>query len=122
MNEGKQKKLLIIDDNKSITDMLSQYLTMKNFSCVISNNGRNALNLIMKEKYDIILLDLSMPEFTGLDVIESLEKDGMMKDLNIIVFTASSINNEEIQNLLKRGIKACIKKPVQLAELIKMIS
>ena len=121
-NDNKQKSILIIDDNKSITDMLSNYLTLKNFSCDVASDGKSGLDMIRKKKYDTIFLDLSMPDFSGFNVIESLEKNGMIKNLNIIVLTASAIKKEEIQGILQRGIKICIKKPLNLAELVKLIS
>ena len=120
-NDNKQKSILIIDDNKSITDMLSNYLTLKKFSCDVSNDGKSGLDMISKKKYSTIFLDLSMPSFSGFDVIESLEKNGMIKNLNIIVLTASSIKKEETQSILQRGVKMCITKPFNLGELVKMI-
>lgn len=115
-------KILIIDDNHDITDMLSRYLTLKGFECSVSNSGMNGLSLIKKENFDHVFLDLSMPEFGGLDVIESLEKDDVLKNKNIIIFTASSISNNDVQKLLeKEGVNACLKKPVQLNELLTTI-
>ena len=116
-------KILIVDDNQSITGMLSKYLKLKNFEVNVANGGRNGLSLIQNNEFDTILLDLSMPDFSGMDVIDALEKDGKLKDKKIVLFTASSIENELLDQLLrKEGIKACVKKPVKLAELIQVIS
>jgi len=116
-------KVLIIDDNQDITEMLSRYLSVKKFDCVTTNDGLNGLNLIKKEKYDTVFLDISMPNFGGLDVIAALEKENMLKDQRIILFTASSITNEKLQDLLKKdGIESCLRKPVQLSELITTIT
>jgi len=110
---GNIMKILIVDDNQSITGMLSKYL----------NDGRNGLNLIQNYEFDTIILDLAMPDFSGIDVIDALEKDGKLKDQKIVLFTASSITNELLDQLLrKEGIKACVKKPVKLKELIQVIS
>ena len=117
------KKILIVDDNKEIADMLSKYLTLKDFEVSVANDGRNGLNLIQNNNFDTILLDLSMPDFSGMDVIDALEKDGKLKDNKIVLFTASSITNELLDQLLKKeGIHACVKKPVKLAELIQVIA
>ncbi|MFB5598591.1 MAG: response regulator, partial [Nitrosopumilaceae archaeon] len=56
-------KLLVIDDNEEITSMLKRYLELEDFEIVISNDGRNGLNLIKNGNFDKILLDLAMPEF-----------------------------------------------------------
>jgi two-component system OmpR family response regulator len=114
-------KILLIDDNTDISDMLSQYLTIKGNNCTVSNSGRNGLNLIMQEKFDIVILDLAMPEFSGYDVITTLAKNNKIKDVKIIVLTASSINDKDIDEMLSKGVKACIKKPVRLEELIQTI-
>ncbi len=115
-------KILIIDDNLDITEMLEKYLSLKKFEVTVSNDGRNGLALINEKKFDIILLDLAMPEFTGFDVIDSLEKDGSLKNQNLYIFTASSSSHNMINQLTsKEGIKGCVKKPVQLSELMKII-
>jgi len=116
-------KLLIVDDNTSITDMLSKYLTIKGYEVSVVNSGRNALNMINSNKFDTVLLDLSMPDFSGMDVIDALEKQGQLKNQNIVLFTASSVANETIDKLLEKdGIKTCLKKPVKLGELVQTIS
>lgn len=116
-------KILIVDDNRDITEMLSKYLEVKGYDCVITNDGLNGLNLIKKEKFHTIFLDMSMPDFGGNDVINALEKENLLKDQRIVIFTASSITNEQIQELLeKNGIEAFLRKPVQLSDLIKTIN
>ncbi|GFN39829.1 MAG: response regulator receiver protein [Marine Group I thaumarchaeote] len=115
-------KILLIDDNESITKSLSKYLGLKNYDCTVSNDGRNGLSLIQKNKFDVVLLDLSMPEFSGIDVLEALEKDGLLKKQKIILFTASSITQEEIERLLKTGIHGCIRKPVRMPDLLKFLN
>ncbi|MDE1813306.1 MAG: response regulator [Thaumarchaeota archaeon] len=114
-------KVLLIDDNESITEMMSKYLTSKGHECIVANDGRNGLTLIEQEKFDVILLDLAMPEFTGVDVIDNLYKNGKMGKHKIVLFTASSINDEDIQKLMKKGAHACLKKPVKLEVLMKTI-
>jgi two-component system, OmpR family, response regulator len=116
-------KLLIVDDNASITDMLSKYLTIKGYEVSVVNGGRNALNMIQNNQFDTVLLDLSMPDFSGIDVIESLERTGHLKNQKIVLFTASSVSNKIIDELLlKDGVKTCLKKPVKLTELVQTIS
>ena len=78
-------KVLIIDDTKSITEMFSSYLELKGHNCTLSNSGRNGLQLIEHEKFDVIILDIAMPEFSGFDVVDSLHKNNQIDDKNIIV-------------------------------------
>src|SRR2546423_7878832 len=108
-------KALLIDDNKEISEMLYQYLTLKGkYDCTVSNSGKDGLKQIQTKKYDFVILDLAMPEFTGFDIIESLHKTGDLKKQKIFVLTASSISDVEIKDLLEKGVRACIKKPVDL--------
>lgn len=115
--------VLIVDDNQSITNMLQKYLSIKGFEVEVSNNGKIGLSLIQKNQYHAVLLDLSMPDFSGLDLIEHLERTDSLKNQTIILFTASSVSNDTISSLLnKDGIKACLRKPVHLAELVQTLS
>lgn len=114
-------KILLIDDNQDITTMMHKYLTIKGHDCTVANDGRNGLALIEQQKFDVVLLDLAMPEFTGIDVIEDLYSSGKIKGQKIILFTASSVKDDDIKNLIKKGAYSCLKKPVKLEALMKTI-
>lgn len=114
-------KVLLIEDNANISDMMAQYLTLKGYDCTIAYNGKEGLSQILGKNYDIILLDLAMPEFSGYYVIDALEKKGKLKEQKIIVLTAFSLTEKDVKDLIHRGIRACLKKPVQLSELLKAI-
>ena len=114
-------KILVIDDNQEITQPLSKFLTVKDHDCTVSTDGRNGLTLLQKQRFDVVLLDLALPEFSGYDIIDALEKDDKLKENMIIVFTALALKNEEIDELKKRGIYACISKPIKLDLLLKTI-
>lgn len=114
-------KVLLVDDNESITKMLSQYLSTIGHECTVSNDGRNGLSLIERHDFDAVLLDLAMPDFTGADVVNSLAKSGKIKEKKIILFTASSIGSKEIDELMQKGVYACIKKPAKLDVILKTI-
>lgn len=111
-------KLLLIDDNKDITTMLSKYFTIRGHSCSVSNNGRNGLNMITTSQYDAVLLDLAMPEFSGVDIVEELHKNGKMQKLNIVALTASSPSTDVGEHLRKMGVHAVLKKPIDPDELL----
>ena len=109
-------KILLIDDNKSITKTISKYLTVKGYQCTVSNSGKEGLKLIKTENFDTIVLDLAMPEFTGFDVLESLEDDGILKKQKIVILTAAEISEDDIEKMGIKGIKV-LKKPIQLGVL-----
>lgn len=114
-------KLLIIDDNSDITKLVSNYMTMNNHECHTANDGRNGLNLIEKQSYDIVLLDLAMPSFSGSDIIHELANKGKLKKQKVVIFTASSKPDSEIDQLLKLGVHSCLKKPIDPDELVSYL-
>jgi len=114
--------ILGIDDNEDILKLLKTVLTSKGHDFTQALNGKDGVKLIEEQNFDAILLDLAMPEFSGLDVIESLKKSNRLKDQKIILFTASSATDKEIDILLQNdGIKSCIRKPVDIKVLINKV-
>lgn len=115
-------KILGIDDNVDITELLSMTLSAMGHEFSFVNSGKEGVKLIFEKKYDVVLLDLAMPEFSGLDVLKELETKGNIADYNIILFTASSVSQSEINEFLGKGIRGVIRKPVEVDELEKQIS
>lgn len=114
-------KILVVDDLPNITRVISKYLNAKGHSCITSTSGKEGLELIKKKKFDVVLLDLDMPEVSGFDIIDEVENDVKLKDCKIIVQTAINLTNTEIDNLYKKGVMWFVKKPLQLRELLETI-
>jgi len=119
--EMESLNILIIDDNEQITKMLTTFLQLKEHKCTVANDGKEGLNLIKENRHDVILLDLAMPEFDGYSVIEDLEKNNALKDHKIIVFTASTITQEELDQLVTRGVTSYILKPIDIDILLSKL-
>lgn len=115
-------KILLIDDNINITKMLSKFLDSKGHKCTFANDGGNGLNLILNQKFDVVLLDLAMPEFTGMDIISALEAKGKLKENKIFIYSASSMIEKAIDDLKSKGIAGYIKKPISLEQLLRTIT
>ena len=113
-------KCLIVDDNKEIAELLTKFLTLNGYPCDVSYNGNDGVDKILANNYDFILLDLAMPESSGFDLIESLAKKGKLKSQKIIVMTASSISDEELVQLLRKGMRY-LRKPLDLDRLLEVI-
>jgi CheY-like chemotaxis protein len=126
-NKSKQKEemksleILIVDDNEQITKMLTTFLELKEHKCTVANDGKEGLALIKENRHDVVLLDLAMPEFDGYSVIKDLEESNTLKDHKIIVFTASTITQEELDDLVKRGVTSYILKPVDIDLLLSKL-
>jgi CheY-like chemotaxis protein len=111
-------RVLVIDDNTDITDMLSFYLkSIGGYECKVLNDGREGLDAIRSEDFDVTILDLAMPEFSGVDVINSLKQDNLLGKKNIVVLTASTLDGKDAESFLQDGIRAILKKPISVDEL-----
>ena len=113
--------ILIIDDNEQITKMLTTFLELKNHKCTVANDGKQGLALIQENRHDVVLLDLAMPEFDGYAIIKALESKDMLKNNKIIVFTASTITQDELDKLVSRGVTSYILKPIDIDLLLSKI-
>ena len=113
-------RILLIEDNLEISEVITVYCGFrKDIDCKVVNTGKDGLEKIRNDKYDLILLDLAMPEFSGIDVIQSLTKDQLVEE-NIVIFTASSdpATQEQLKNT---GVKEVFRKPFSLEQLTELI-
>jgi len=114
-------RFLIVDDQKVITRPLQELISEEGHECVVANDGQKGLNLIKEENWDAVLLDLAMPGFSGFKVIEKLEEENLIKQNKIILFTASSITDGEMDALLDKGMHSCIRKPVNVEKILQVL-
>jgi len=114
--------ILIIDDNKDITDAISLFAESQGYSCTICNDGKKGCNLAMKENFDLILLDIAMPEFSGYDVLNTLKKDSDFDMKKIVVITASNLDTLAAEKLELTGISKFVRKPLSLNTLQDIFS
>ena len=114
-------KVLLIDDNYEITGMISFFLDSQEITCKVANSGKEGLERIKSEKFDVILLDLTMPQFSGFDIFDYLKQNDLLKSNNILLFTSSNTSKEYIQEMVKEGAKGILKKPISIDLIIEAI-
>lgn len=114
-------KLLLIDDNKDINDMVCLCLETQDITVKVVDEGREGLRSIKENHFDVILLDLAMPGFSGFDIFKALKDEGLLASKNIVIFTASSVTDNEIQEMLLTGAKGVLKKPISIDDLIETV-
>jgi two-component system, OmpR family, response regulator len=114
-------KVLLIEDNKDIADMVRLCLESENIVCETTEDGKAGLQLIKEDKFDAILLDLAIPEFSGFDIFRALKKDDLLKSNNVLIFTASSVSEEDIKEMLSSGARGVLKKPLSIDDLVEAI-
>jgi two-component system, OmpR family, response regulator len=115
-------KVLLIDNDESITEAVSFYLETLGILCKVENDGKKGLDYIRNNNrngvyFDTILLDLAMPVFSGYDIFTILKGEGLLKSNRVILFTASILPDDKIQNMLADGVKGVLRKPFSLEEL-----
>ena len=88
-----KQKILIVDDDNNIAELISLYLTKECFDTKIVNDGEEALSLAKENNYDIILLDIMLPGFTGLEVCQMVRE---FSDVPII--THAKCGNKQRRN------------------------
>ena len=117
-------KVLIIDDNRDVTDAIGDFFDSMEINYKIIDEGREALEEIVNqtEKYNVILLDIAMPQLSGHDILERLKDNGdLIRSKNIVLFTASTLTNNDIQKYSNLGIKEVLRKPMSLDDLTDLI-
>lgn len=117
-------KVLIIDDNRDVTDAIGDFFDSMEINYKIIDEGREALNEIVNqtEKYNLILLDIAMPQLSGHDILERLKDNvDLTRSENIVLFTASTLTNNDIQKYSNLGIKEVLRKPMSLDDLTNLI-
>jgi phosphate regulon transcriptional regulator PhoB len=113
-------KILIVDDEQDIVELLSYNLEKEKFSIVKAYDGEAALRLVKSEKPDLMILDLMLPKMNGLDVCKAIRRNPEMANLPIIMLTAKG---EEIDKIigLEIGADDYITKPFSIKELIARV-
>ncbi len=99
-----QKYILIIEDEKTLSSLLKEKLTSAGYRVEEAHDGKEGLIKISQEKPDLVLLDILMPEVSGFDVLEDLNKSGAIKELSVIIISNSG-QPVEIDRALALGVK-----------------
>jgi class 3 adenylate cyclase len=103
--------LLVVDDNKVNRLLLSRSVEMQGYSAATAQNGRVALEMLRAEPFDLVLLDIEMPEMDGFAVLEQLKADPKLRDLPVIV-TSSVEGLVNVVRCIGLGAEDYLGKPV----------
>ena len=114
-------KILHIEDSKPIVESFSKVLTQQGHDFTSTLYGKKGLELILNNDYDLIFLDLTMPNFSGFDVLVELDKKGIPEKKNFVVVTASHLPEEDTENIFKNRVKGILYKPVTLKDSLNQV-
>ena len=104
-------RLLVAEDNKVNRLLLARNLQLQGHAVASADNGRLALEMLRKDRYDLLLLDITMPEMDGFQVLEHLKADVQLRDLPVIV-TSALEGLENVVRCIELGAEDYLTKPV----------
>lgn len=117
------KKILIVDDEKELRELIKEKLIKNNFDAITACDGKEAVVLAQSEKPDLILLDVVMPDIDGYETCKRLKQNNITKDIPVLFLTGKDLDP---QSMIKRysQLGACgfIPKPSTLKELMDKIN
>jgi two-component system phosphate regulon response regulator PhoB len=118
--EFEKNRILIIEDESDIGELLEYNLQKEGYDTILANNGESGLKIARKEKPNLLLLDLMLPGIDGLDVCRLIKSDSDIKDISIVMLTALG-QEEDIVKGLESGADDYITKPFSFKVLIARI-
>ena len=112
--------ILVVDDQYQNIELLEAYLVGQDYEIIKASSGKGALEKISSNKIDLILLDIMMPEMSGLEVLEKLRAQEKTKLIPVIMVTALKETEDKVK-ALEAGCDDFISKPVDKIELLARV-
>ena len=114
------KTVMIVEDNELNMKLFHDLLQANGFNTVQTRNGPDALALAREHKPDLILMDIQLPEVSGLDVTRWIKEDDTIKHIPIIAVTAFAMKGDE-ERIRAGGCEAYLSKPISVVKFIETI-
>jgi two-component system, OmpR family, response regulator len=111
-------QILIVDDEKSIRDLITDVLVIADYEVTPAADGLSALNLIRKTKFDLILLDVNLPKVDGFAILEKVRESAPTQP---IIMISARVEKEDVTHGLKLGADDYVRKPFSVEELVLRI-
>lgn len=115
------KKILIIDDEPNLIELVEGILDSKNYTFASANNGSEALKKIESNIFKLILVDMMMPDFSGIQVIEKIRKNPNHKSTPIFLLTVLTSAEIEKKDMARLNITKLISKPFDNNDLLDAV-
>jgi len=114
--ESNPKTVLIIEDEEDAAELFAEMMRVSGFRVIKTSSGAPALSLLTSESPDVVILDIMMPEISGLDILRQMRRDPNLARIPVIVVSAKSMP-ADIKNGLEAGASSYLTKPVGFLEL-----
>jgi DNA-binding response OmpR family regulator len=115
----KQYHLLIVDDEQRFADMLAKRLNLRGCNCRVCYNGRDALSILKKENFSLVILDLHLPDLYGSEVLRRMKK--ISAEIPVIILTGHGTEKDR-QECLKIGAFDFMQKPLVIENLMAILA
>ena len=111
-----QKTVLIIEDEEDAAELFAEMMRVSGFRVIKTSKSASAIDMMTAEKPDVVLLDIMMPEISGLDILRQMRRDPALANIPVVVITAKSMP-ADIKNGMEAGASTYLTKPVGFLEL-----
>lgn len=114
------KSVMIVEDNELNMKLFNDLLEAKGYRTIKTKNGLEALDLAREHKPDLILMDIQLPEVSGLEVTKWLKEDDTLHAIPVIAVTAFAMKGDE-ERIRQGGCEAYISKPISVVKFLETI-
>jgi two-component system, cell cycle response regulator DivK len=114
------KKILVVEDHPDIRRLLTLSLRRQGYEIIETNTGSTAVTLVLSEKPDLVLLDLSLPDLSGLELARTIKQNPQTTEIPLVAlsgYTGSDIANQA----LEAGMAEYLVKPTETKRLVEVI-
>jgi DNA-binding response OmpR family regulator len=112
-----KKRILVVDDDPDLVELLRKKLDLEGFECLVAEDGHSGLELAKKEKPDLIVLDLMLPGMDGYKICRLLKFDDRYKHIPIIMLTARTRTEDRTLGA-ETGVDLYVTKPFSMKEFL----
>jgi two-component system cell cycle response regulator DivK len=114
------KLILVVEDNELNMRLLNDVLEMRGYSVLKTDQGAHALELARQHRPDLILMDIQLPDISGLEATRRLKADAETRAIPVIAVTAFAMSGDE-RKTLDSGCDAYVAKPIMLQEFLSLV-
>ena len=114
------KKILIVEDNELNLKLFRDLLGANGFATFETREGIEAISMTRSVEPDLIIMDIQLPEISGLDITRKLKADGTLRHIPIIAVTAFAMRDDE-ERIMKAGCEAYLSKPIAIDDFMRTI-
>ncbi len=115
-----KKRILIVEDNDLNLKLFRDLLAAHGYETLETKDGLEAIMLTRNERPDLVLMDIQLPEISGLDVTRRLKADESISNIPIIAVTAFAMKDDE-EKILSAGCEAYISKPISIQPFLNTV-